>query len=131
MKRGICIVVCLVCLLVIADGLGVPVSKVIFAMCRNVEQFIEEKTRPDSLYGKGIQWTIAEEKTVPGTNLDLLRMEQEKKYQERVSQYIDDCISGMSLEEKLAQMLILTNRKDITKVNLETCQPGGILFFLC
>ena len=130
MKCKICIVMCLICLLVIVDGIETSEGNVIFATCRNVRQLIEEKTQPDSLCGKGIQQTIAERKSVPGTNLDLWKKEQEKKYQEeRVSRYIDECISSMSLEEKLAQMMILTNRNDITRTNLETCQPGGILFF--
>ncbi|MDE6625767.1 MAG: beta-hexosaminidase [Lachnospiraceae bacterium] len=50
---------------------------------------------------------------------------QERKRQE----YIAELIKNMSLEEKLAQMMILTNEKDIISDILNRYQPGGILLF--
>lgn len=130
MKRKLCIVMCFICLLVAARWIRTSESGVISTMSGDSRQFADKKARPDHLYGKGIQRTVGNRELVQGTNLDILKEEEEKKYQkERTDHYISACISSMSLEEKLAQMMILTNRKDITKDNLETCQPGGILFF--
>jgi beta-N-acetylhexosaminidase len=53
------------------------------------------------------------------------KQEQEKK----INAYIEDCIADMSLEQKLCQMMILTNEKDITEENLRKYQPGGVIFF--
>lgn len=38
-------------------------------------------------------------------------------------------IERMTLEQKLAQMMILTSTSDITEANLSTYQPGGVIFF--
>lgn len=46
-----------------------------------------------------------------------------------VNQYVEKIVSEMSLEEKLAQMMILTNEEDITAQNLKNYQPGGIILF--
>lgn len=55
--------------------------------------------------------------------------EQELKYERKVSAYVEKQISNMTLDQKLAQMMILTNENDITAINLQTYQPGGIIFF--
>lgn len=61
------------------------------------------------------------------------RIEQDslerQRQAEQLNQYILDELESMSLEEKLAQMMILTNEKDITEKMLKTYQPGGIIFF--
>lgn len=46
-----------------------------------------------------------------------------------VEQHIKDTIAGMTLEQKLAQMMILTNGVDMTEENLTTYEPGGVIFF--
>lgn len=48
---------------------------------------------------------------------------------EMVEQHIKDTIAGMTLEQKLAQMMILTNGVDMTEENLTTYEPGGVIFF--
>jgi beta-N-acetylhexosaminidase len=53
------------------------------------------------------------------------RQEQEKK----INAYIEGCIADMTLEQKLCQMMILTNENDITEENLRRYQPGGVIFF--
>lgn len=56
-------------------------------------------------------------------------IEQEKIREKRIADYIDEKLASMTLEQKLAQMMILTNENDITASNLTTYQPGGIIFF--
>lgn len=59
-----------------------------------------------------------------------VRILKENERQERKRQeYIAELIEDMSLEEKLAQMMILTNEKDIVPDILNRYQPGGILLF--
>lgn len=61
---------------------------------------------------------------------EVLRVCQERqKQQQQISRFISAKIAEMSLEEKLAQMMILTNENDITKDILTKYQPGGIIFF--
>lgn len=53
-----------------------------------------------------------------------------KKEQERMQdEFLEDCIEKMTLDQKLSQLMILTNEKDITEQNLRQFQPGGIIFF--
>lgn len=56
-------------------------------------------------------------------------IEQETAEEKAVSQYIEKKLKEMTIEQKLAQMMILTNEKDIIASNLQTYQPGGIIFF--
>ena len=56
-------------------------------------------------------------------------LEEEILYEEKLSSSIENMIADMTLEQKLAQMMILTNENDITAANLQTYQPGGIIFF--
>lgn len=61
---------------------------------------------------------------------EILRVCQEyEKQQKHLNQYIAAKIAEMSLEEKLAQMMILTNENDITDSILTKYQPGGIILF--
>lgn len=55
---------------------------------------------------------------------------QEKRQQtESPEQYVAEIVSGMSLEQKLAQMMILSSEKDITENGIKAYQPGGIILF--
>lgn len=54
---------------------------------------------------------------------------QETAEEKEVSQYIEKKLEEMTMEQKLAQMMILTNEHDIIASNLQTYQPGGIIFF--
>lgn len=49
--------------------------------------------------------------------------------EEMIEKHISDTIDSMTLEQKLAQMMILTNELDMTQENLEMYQPGGVIFF--
>ena len=129
MRRKLCIVMCFICFMMAVGMVRLPVSHMVSVMRDGLEQLIKGE-QDTSLYGKGIQQTFTDRELALGTNLDAAKKEEEIRCrEERISQYIDNCISSMSLEEKLAQMMILTNEKDITKDNLETYQPGGILLF--
>lgn len=55
--------------------------------------------------------------------------EIKEQKQEQVNRFIDNLIKEMTLKEKLAQLMILTNEKDITENVIRTYQPGGIIFF--
>lgn len=59
------------------------------------------------------------------------RYETDKKreWEAKGGAYIDGLLSKMSLEEKLSQMMVLTNPKDITEEQVARCQPGGIIYF--
>lgn len=52
-----------------------------------------------------------------------------KERNERINQYAAELVLTMSLEQKLAQMMILTNENDITDERFTTYQPGGIILF--
>lgn len=130
MKRKLCIVMFLICLLAVVRWMRDSQNGVIATMSGNFRQLVDKNAGMDSLYGKGIQRTVGHREPVQGTNLDMLKKEEEITYQkERVEQYIHECIGSMSLEEKLAQMMILTDQSDITKKNLKKYQPGGVLLF--
>ncbi|MGN0154673.1 MAG: glycoside hydrolase family 3 N-terminal domain-containing protein [Lachnospiraceae bacterium] len=91
-----------------------------------------EKTETEApLYGKGTVKREQETLQIPGVNLTELEKQQEEERRKEVQreQYIEELIENMTLEQKLAQMMILTNEKDITESNLKTYQPGGIIFF--
>lgn len=55
----------------------------------------------------------------------LLKKEEERMREE----FLDSCIEEMTMDQKLSQLMILTNEKDITEQNLRQFQPGGIIFF--
>lgn len=55
--------------------------------------------------------------------------EQTRMWEQEEDTFLEDCIAGMTLDKKLAQLMILTNDKDITAERLQTIQPGGIIFF--
>lgn len=55
--------------------------------------------------------------------------QENSKQIESVNQYVGEMVSEMSLEQKLAQMMILTNEEDMTVGKLKTYQPGGIILF--
>lgn len=77
---------------------------------------------------KGIKETSHNKDIEKGTNLT--ELEQTKQQQrEKEDKLIDTWLEKMSLEEKLAQRMILTNEKDITTWTLNTYQPGGVIFF--
>lgn len=80
-------------------------------------------------FDKGI--AVVEDKGkghLQGTNLtELERRRQEE--QERECAVIERVLDTMTMEQKLAQCMILTNEKDITAGNLQRYQPGGIIFF--
>lgn len=56
-------------------------------------------------------------------------VEQETAVEKKVTQYIEKKLEEMTMEQKLAQMMILTNEHDMIASNLQTYQPGGIIFF--
>lgn len=72
-----------------------------------------------------VQSEISEQNVTEAISISQEHVEQ----QEDLLRYIEEQIADMSLEEKLAQMMILTNENDITAGNLSTYQPGGIIFF--
>lgn len=56
-------------------------------------------------------------------------IEEEVANERKLLAYVDEQLSNMTIEQKLAQMMILTNENDITAENLRQYQPGGIIFF--
>lgn len=54
---------------------------------------------------------------------------QRQQEANRQEEFIQSCIADMTMEQKFAQLMILTNEKDITKENLLKLQPGGIILF--
>lgn len=57
------------------------------------------------------------------------KIEEATLQERKLSAYVDSLISDMTLEQKLAQMMILTNENDITQYNLSHYQPGGVILF--
>ncbi|MDO5154602.1 MAG: glycoside hydrolase family 3 N-terminal domain-containing protein [Eubacteriales bacterium] len=53
------------------------------------------------------------------------KQEKENKQNARIQKYIEQ----MTLEEKISQLMILTNPKDITVANIQEFQPGGVILF--
>ncbi|MCM1158667.1 MAG: hypothetical protein NC300_08570 [Bacteroidales bacterium] len=100
-----------------------------------IQETFAGKKQEERLYGKRIRYGQDEKRMVPGTNLTRLAENSEEeqrereKQEERQADCIAECIAGMTLEEKLAQMMILTNARDITELKLKEIQPGGIIFF--
>ncbi len=55
--------------------------------------------------------------------------EEQLQHERKINDYIDKTMEKLSIEQKLAQMMILTNEHDIHATNLQAYQPGGIIFF--
>ncbi len=55
--------------------------------------------------------------------------EQEMQQERLIADYVTNMLDEMSMEQKLAQMMILTNENDIHATNLQTYQPAGVIFF--
>lgn len=54
---------------------------------------------------------------------------KKREEERRQDTFLNVCIREMTLEEKISQLMILTNEKDITEKNLREGQPGGVIFF--
>lgn len=54
---------------------------------------------------------------------------QEMEQERLITDYVTEALIDMTIEQKLAQMMILTNEKDIHAANLQTYQPAGIILF--
>lgn len=52
-----------------------------------------------------------------------------REQENKKAEYISGIIADMSLEEKLSQMIILTNPKDITGKKIAKYRPGGVIYF--
>lgn len=59
----------------------------------------------------------------------ILVVEQKLAQERMIASYVDNQMETMTMDQKLAQMMILTNENDIIASNLTTYQPGGIIFF--
>ncbi|MBE5942601.1 MAG: beta-hexosaminidase [Lachnospiraceae bacterium] len=55
--------------------------------------------------------------------------EEQLQQERKINAYIDEAMEKLSIEQKLAQMMILTNEHDIHSANLQTYQPAGVIFF--
>lgn len=126
MKRRLVIILCI---LTVAIAAGKPLQKMIF-------QNFEFRTGGLSGWGhtvheKGTRYPKVEKVMATGIDLSKQAEEEEKQKlaEEKREAYIAGCIGKMTLEQKLAQLMILTNEKDITKNNMERYQPGGIILF--
>lgn len=129
MKRRLVIILYIMCILTAAIAVGKPLQRMIF---QNSEFRIGGLAGWEpAANGKGIRYPKVEK--VMTTSIDLSKQAEEEKKQkqeeEKREAYIAECIGKMTLEQKLAQMMILTNEKDITKNNIERYQPGGIILF--
>lgn len=80
-----------------------------------------------SLWGSGVKENKARLEKLTASAKACI--EQEQIRERRIADFISDKLASMTLEQKLAQMMILTNENDITAVNLTTYQPGGVIFF--
>lgn len=73
---------------------------------------------------------LSQEKTIKEYSQKSIDSVQERlAYEKQIAKEIDVWIEQMTLEQKLAQMMILTNENDITAANLQRYQPGGVIFF--
>lgn len=129
MKRRLVIILSIMCFLTAAIAVGKPLQMIIF-------QNFGFKTgtlagSDHTVHEKGTRYPKVEEVMITGINLSRQAEEEAKKKQaaDKRETYIAECIRKMTLEQKLAQLMILTNEKDITKDNIERYQPGGIILF--
>ncbi len=80
-----------------------------------------------SLLGNGVE---SNRNRMEKLTLGAILVIEQKLAQERmVASYVDNQMEAMTMDQKLAQMMILTNEDDIIASNLTTYQPGGIIFF--
>ena len=77
---------------------------------------------------KGIEWNRSEKGHPAGVNLTELQRQREEEWA-RQEAVIDQWMEHMTIGQKLAQCMILTNEKDMTGYNFRTRQPGGVIFF--
>ena len=77
----------------------------------------------------GNEWEACYEKVEDIVSKTDTFVRKEQQYEKRISRYIDAYMADMTLEQKLAQMMILTNEHDIHEQNLRRYQPGGIILF--
>lgn len=63
-----------------------------------------------------------------GTNLTEA-VRKRKEEEETENAILERILDTLTIDQKLAQCMILTNEKDITTGNLQDYQPGGIIFF--
>lgn len=81
------------------------------------------------VYEKGVQrMSDSAQHGIEGTNLTELE-NRKRQERDREDEILTKWIEGMTTEQKLAQCMILTNEKDINAWNLQTYQPGGVIFF--
>ena len=91
----------------------------------------------DKLFGKQMYTAVEVNRTElvhlaaadQGISAAVCVLKENEKQERKRQEYIAELIKNMSLEEKLAQMMILTNEKDIIPDILNRYQPGGILLF--
>ncbi len=77
-----------------------------------------------------VQSTMCLKQSFDQVIIDTLQWCEEELARDRViDAYIDNQLNSMTLEQKLAQMMILTNENDIHASNLQTYQPAGVIFF--
>lgn len=111
---------CLICVIVLVAGVGKPV----------IEQFVRASQERNREVGKPV---YRDENGLYNMNLVVqagrLGADEWIRRQEAEDELIDRLIADMTLEQKLAQKMILTNEADITKKNIKRYQPGGILLF--
>lgn len=90
---------------------------------------------PQEVYGEDVvfeqQWVDCMGDAVSAWKADqILNTAQENQEQDQdVNRYLITIISEMTLEQKLAQLMILTNGNDMTPQALKAGQPGGIILF--
>lgn len=95
------------------------VKKVVERACGIEETVVSEK---------GIEWNRSEKGHPAGVNLTELQRKRQEEWA-RQEAVIDQWMEHMTIGQKLAQCMILTNEKDMTGYNLRACQPGGVIFF--
>ncbi|MBQ9984310.1 MAG: beta-hexosaminidase [Lachnospiraceae bacterium] len=70
-----------------------------------------------------------EESAHQAVSIALKKIEEITAKEREWNAYIDKLLESMTMEQKLAQMMILTNENDITQYNLTNYQPGGVILF--
>lgn len=109
---------------------------VVFGYAAVAETWIQEKYRAYTGFGAKAgnrQSVLTKSFQMEKRVLAMKEAEKEamKKREEKQRQdiFLNACIREMTLEEKISQLMILTNEKDITEKNLREGQPGGVIFF--
>lgn len=127
MKRKIVFVLCAVCVLILTIIGKEPLQRMLYQTLSLKDGRMTDQRA--AVCGKGMRNSKVKQTMALGVNLTKLVTEEDKQEEAKREQYIKECIEKMTLEQKLAQMMILTNEKDITASNMQTFQPGGIIFF--